>query len=171
MECWEQIVQSLQTQTGHTNFKQRIKLELLRIFLPLKCTELLVDLEVSMSIKGLLYLSLIIFLMVSLLCLLGTGTRLATRYLYIFIIKKIRINYFNILHIHNFLYSCILTIEIYKKIKEIIIVNLNFKSFKIYCLIWQKLQQILDSGKSLPFPDGILINGLHKAATFIGKKG
>ncbi|PQQ02083.1 L-ascorbate oxidase homolog [Prunus yedoensis var. nudiflora] len=33
------------------------------------------------------------------------------------------------------------------------------------------LQQTLDSGKTLPLPYGLLINGLHKSAIFTGEKG
>ncbi|KAF9611408.1 hypothetical protein IFM89_032077 [Coptis chinensis] len=33
------------------------------------------------------------------------------------------------------------------------------------------LQQTLDSGKALPFPDGILINGSPKSTSFVGERG
>lgn len=42
----------------------------------------------------------------------------------------------------------------------------------IILLFWclQALQQSLDSGKSLPFPDGVLING-QASTTFSGDQG
>ncbi|KAJ0040817.1 hypothetical protein Pint_28125 [Pistacia integerrima] len=112
MEYWEPIVPSPQTQTTPISFKPRIRLEPTRISLQLLCTELLEDMEDSMSIRG----------------------------------PRIPIPY-----------------------------PTPNGDFTLLIGDWFKtnhktLQQTLDSGKSLPFPDGVLING-QAHTTFTGDQG
>jgi hypothetical protein len=80
MEYLGPIAQSHQTQTGHTGFKPRIRLEPTRTSLPLNYIELLGGLGVSILHKGPSYQSHILNPMENLHCLLVIGTRLATRF-------------------------------------------------------------------------------------------
>lgn len=80
MEYLEPIAQSHQTQTGHTSFKPRIRLEPTTTSLPLNCIELLEVLGVSILHRGPSYQSHILNLMENLHCLLLIGTRLISRF-------------------------------------------------------------------------------------------
>lgn len=75
MECWGPIAPFLQTQTTLISFKPRIKLEPSHTSHQLHCTELLEDMEDSMSMRDLGSRFLSQTLMEISLCLLATGSR------------------------------------------------------------------------------------------------
>ena len=133
MGSWELTALFLQTQITHTSFRPRIRLEPTHTFHQLHCIKQLGGLEDSMSTIDLSSQCLIRTLMVTSLYSLVIGTRPTTRY-----------HQLVLLHYSHAL--CFLT-------------NLPPNSLNICFWYLQSLRESLDSGNSLAFPDGLLING------------
>jgi len=134
MGSWEPTALFLQTQITHTSFRPRIRLEPTHTFHQLHCIKQLEGLEDSMSTIDLSSQFLIPTLMEISLYSLVIGTRPTTRY-----------HQLVLLHYSHALCT------------SLQICHLTFSTFCFWYL--QSLRESLDSGKSLAFPDGLLING------------